>query len=349
MPSKPRCEVFVPDEVGVYHCWNRLVQRRRLFGFDPLTSKDYTYRKNWVHERFKQLAGAMAIDVLDFAILDNHLHVVLRNRPDIVSTWSDEEVACRWWTVCPLRKNDDGSIPDPKPCEIALLVQNADAYRRRLSDISWMMRLACQPIARRANQEDGVDGRFFAKRFDCERLKTSADVLACSVYVDLNLIRAGMATTPEESEFTSAFDRVRARWQQIQKELGTSFSLPSEEEADAWLAPIFLDERAGAYTQTRACDSECEAGARSSPICNAIGAPRISNKGFLPMTRDQYLALLDTLGRIVRTGKRGFIPRDLPPILARLKLDVGRWLDSILDAFGSDPMAAAGAPVTAFG
>ena len=49
--------------------------------------------------------------------------------------------------------------------------------------------------------------------------------------------------------------------------------------------------------------------------CNPIGAARISNEGFLPMTRDQYLALLDTLGRVVRAGKRGFIPADLPPIL----------------------------------
>ena len=44
-------------------------------------------------------------------------------------------------------------------------------YRRRLSNISWMMRLACQRIAVRANKEDDVDGRFF-KRFDCQRLKT---------------------------------------------------------------------------------------------------------------------------------------------------------------------------------
>ena len=31
MPSKPRADVFDPDEVGAYHCWNRLVQRRHLF------------------------------------------------------------------------------------------------------------------------------------------------------------------------------------------------------------------------------------------------------------------------------------------------------------------------------
>ena len=349
MPGKPRSEVFIRGEVGVYHCWNRLVRRRRLFGYDPLTNMDYNYRKEWVRARFKQLAGTMAIDVLDYAILDNHLHVMLRNRPDIVNTWSDEEVVRRWWQVCPLRKNEDGSIPDPIPSEINLLMQKADEYRSRLSDISWMMRLACQPIARRANKEDDVDGRFFAKRFDCERLKTWADVLSCSIYVDLNVIRAGIAETPEESEFTSAFDRIRARWQRTQDEMETRIPLPSEDEADAWLAPIFLDERAVAYTGTTTDGSECDTSARSSACCNPIRAPRISNKGFLPMTLDQYLSLLDSLGRMVRKGKRGVIPQDLAPILERLKLDAQRWLDSILDTFGNDRIPAGEVPLTAFG
>ena len=347
MPNKPRSEVFDPNEVGVYHCWNRLVRKWRLFGHDPLTNKDYSYRKNWVRERFQQLAGAMAIDILDYAILDNHLHVVLRNRPDIVSTWSDEEVARRWWFVCRMRRNEDGSIPDPKPCEIKLLLQKADQYRSRLSDISWMMRLACQPIARRANQEDEVDGRFFAKRFDCKRLETCADVLSCSVYVDLNLIRAGIAETPEESEFTSAFDRIRARWQRIQEEMGTAVSLPSGEQADAWLAPVFLDERAEAYSPTPGSQSDTTE--PTSPSCNPARAPRISNKGFLPMTRDQYLSLLDVLGRLVRNGKRGVIPSDLAPILERLNVDPRSWLDSLLDFFRSDPSSTRETPVTASG
>ena len=236
MPAKPRSEIFYPHHVGVYHCWNRLVQRRFLFGFDTLTGKDHSHRKAWVRDRFQELAGAMAIDVLDYAILDNHLHVVLRNRPDIVAAWSDEEVARRWWFVCPLRRNTDGSAAEPKPCEIGLFMADVDEYRTRLSDISWMMRLACQPIARRANQEDDVDGRFFAQRFDCTKLETCADVLACSIYVDLNLIHAGLANTPEESQFTSAYDRIRARWQNVQDEMATSVCLPSSAALDAWMA-----------------------------------------------------------------------------------------------------------------
>ncbi len=206
----------------------------------------------------------------------NHLHIALCNRPYIVSTWSDEDVARRWWFVCPDRKNPDGSVPEPKPCEIGLLLQDVGEYRRRLSDISWMLRLAWQTIARRANRDDDVDGRFFAKRFDCARLETWADVLACSIYVDLNWINAGMAETPEQSQFTSAFDRIRAHWQGVQDELGTSVCLP-QEEADDWLAPIFLDERAEAYVGPETTSS-ANNGGEWSPFCNPIGAARISNR-----------------------------------------------------------------------
>ena len=64
MPARPRSEVFEPDEIGVYHCWNRLV-RRHLFGWDTLRGKNFSYRKDWVRDRLRQLAGAMAIDALD--------------------------------------------------------------------------------------------------------------------------------------------------------------------------------------------------------------------------------------------------------------------------------------------
>ena len=359
MPAKPRSETFDPDTVGVYHCYNQLVQKRFLFGFDSFTRKDYSYRKEWVRDRFKQLAGAMAIDVLDYAVLDNHLHVVLRNRPDLVSQWSDEEVARRWWFVCPDRKNDDGSVPEPKPCEINLNLQKVDEYRSRLSDISWMMRLACQPIGRRANKEDDMKGRFFAQRFGCKRLETWADVLACSLYNDLNVVRAGLAPTPEKSEFTSAFDRIRGRWQRAQKELGTAADLPMEEEADAWLAPIFLDERAEAYTSPTSTNTPIDTAASSAsasdePVLSAqgsnpCGAARISNKGFLPMTRDEYLSLLDVVGRMVREGKRGAIPSDLAPILERLEFDLPNWLDSFLAPFQSNAASSGGVMTAPFG
>ena len=49
-----------------------------------------------------------------------------------------------------------------------------------------------------------------------------------------------------------------------------------------------------------------------------------------PLTLDDYLTLVDSTGRIIRSGKSGVIPTELAPILARLDLDVERWLDCML-------------------
>ncbi len=47
------------------------------------------------------LAAVFGIDVLSYAVMSNHLHVILRVRPDIVKLWSDEEVATRWLRLFP--------------------------------------------------------------------------------------------------------------------------------------------------------------------------------------------------------------------------------------------------------
>ncbi|HEX5446082.1 MAG TPA: hypothetical protein VFW87_19805, partial [Pirellulales bacterium] len=83
--------------------------------------------------------------------------------------------------------------------------------RRRLSSLSWFMAALCEPIARRANHEDRVTGRFWEGRFKSQAVLDESAALACSMYIDLNLIRAGLADTPETSPFTAAYERIAAR------------------------------------------------------------------------------------------------------------------------------------------
>ena len=45
------------------------------------------------------------MEVIGFSVMSNHLHVILRTRPDVVKTWYDDEVARRWWKLFPQRRN----------------------------------------------------------------------------------------------------------------------------------------------------------------------------------------------------------------------------------------------------
>jgi hypothetical protein len=68
---------------------------------------------------------------------------------------------------------------------------------------------------------------------------------------------------------------------------------------------------------------------------------RASNRGFLEMTLDEYLGLLDWSGRQLRPGKRGTIPEDQPPILTRLAISASSWLKCVGE-FGHRYRTAAG-------
>lgn len=313
MPAQPRNEIVDPLIVGVYHCWSRCVRRAFLCGQDPLTGKDYEHRRQWICDFERQLASLFGIEVGFHAEMSNHLHLVLRNRPDIVETWSDEEVVRRWLTITKLVKSLDGLPKEISWGEIAIEMANPDRVaeiRVKLSHPSAFMGSLCEHIGRRCNRADRVTGKFWEDRYKCSRLENEASILVCGIYVDLNQIRAGEAETPEESRHTSAYDRIVAR--QARQQAGDD--VPDHPLADDWLCELTLAREATVDARDGACSSTPR---------------RASDKGLLSVTLDEYLQLLDATGRIVKSGKSGAIPAELTPILERLRIKTSLWTDAV--------------------
>ena len=209
---------------GFYHCTTRCVRRAFLCGDDTYSGVNFDHRREWIENRLVRLGDIFAADLYAYAVLSNHYHVVLFMDVERANAWRDKEVAQRWLTLCPPRMavNANPESPEQADCfasfvdELMADEKKIALYRQRLSDLSWLMRFLNEYIARKANQEDQVKGRFWEGRFKTQALLDEGAVLACMAYVDLNPIRAGIAKTPEESEFTSV--KVRLKSEHIQSD-----------------------------------------------------------------------------------------------------------------------------------
>ena len=147
MPTYARGQIVLEDQVGVYHCIARCVRRAFICGVDPYTGQDFSYRKNWILDRMRGLAGLFAIEVCGYSVMSYHLHLVLRNRPDIAEQWSDDEIALRWRRVFPPRDDATGEPVEPTEHDLAMLTANPERLlelRKRLSNLSWFMRCLCE-------------------------------------------------------------------------------------------------------------------------------------------------------------------------------------------------------------
>jgi putative transposase len=336
----PRSKYVNEEQEGVYHCFNRCVRRAFLCGFDALTGRDFSHRKALFVDRLRHLAAIFAIEVCAYAVLENHYHLVLRTRPDIVALWSDREVALRWLTLFPQHRDKSGAPTPPLEEEICALADRSERIaqlRRRLSSLSWFNGRLNEFIARAANKEDQVKGRFWESRFKCQALLDEAATAACMVYVDLNPIRAGLAATPEESDFTSIQERVRV-WH---KESTSTASVPEDEAKDMQAASISVD---ALTSETTAEISELTHPVDAAPLSAAWLCPIQSDsrrRGILLMTAVEYFDLVDKSGRMTRSDKRGTVDADLAPILLRIGANPEAWLDTV-SRFGSQFRLAAG-------
>jgi hypothetical protein len=201
------------------------------------------------------------------------------------------------------------------------------------------MKALSEPIARFANKQEKCTGGFWEGRFKAQRLLDEAALLACCMYVDLNPVRAAMAESPETSTFTAAYDRIKATqgktiessavpMQTINREDAAKILKSSTPEElaerrkaakarrgpriarDGWLAPLELNSRI------------------TGPAVNKDGV-RASDKGFLNMRLDDYIALLYWTGRQGRDDKKGKIGADYAPFLAKLGIAEGMWCDLV--------------------
>ena len=69
MARRNRAEVVVADEIGVYHCVQRVVRRAFLCGVDARSGKSYDHRRAWIRDRLESLARLFGVEIAAFAVM----------------------------------------------------------------------------------------------------------------------------------------------------------------------------------------------------------------------------------------------------------------------------------------
>ena len=262
---KPRSQQISLLDTPNYHICSRTVRKAFLCGVDKETGVSFEHRRTWIEKRIFQLSQVFAIDICAHAIMHNHLHLVLHVDSEQVKNWSTSDVLERWHTLFKgtfLTQKYQNKQPLDK-FQLAMVEDTADIYKKRLMDISWFMRSLNEPIARQANREDKCTGHFWEGRFKSQALLDEGALLSCMAYVDLNPVRADIAITPEQSNFTSIQLRIKSAIkgdqpkalmafvgnEQKEKTTGIRFSLKDYLTLVDETGRIIRDDKRGAISQ----------------------------------------------------------------------------------------------------
>ena len=319
--AMPRSSQVSIVDTPWYHVVNRCVRRAFLCGVDSYTGVSYEHRRQWIEDRVMQLSSVFCIDVAAFAIMNNHYHLVLHVDKAKAMSLSDDEVLLKWTEMfsstilvrqyLELREKGD-IVPDYLRLSVA---ETSDVYRSRLFDISWFMRVLNESIARMANKEDEVKGRFWEGRFKSQAIMDESALITVMAYVDLNPVRATIAEDLASSDFTSIQRRLEGRYEKIQ-------AVVVDENYDH---NVKIDD--DLKENDKAMNQFLER-LKGLPFSRLMPFYSAGSSLSVPFEYNDYIEFVDYMGRAVHPNKSGFIRGDIPSIVDKLNID-----NSVVEAF----------------
>lgn len=176
---------------GVYHCVSRIVGGQLLLG---------DLEKEKLTEILLRVATFCGVEVITYCMMSNHFHVLVRVPPP--GELADQDLLERLadfygrhgvlWTLAREALEKRGRID-------ADLRQQVLA---RLGDVSVFMKEFKQRFSRWYNRRHGRFGTLWAERFTSVLVEDSSQALrTVAAYIDLNPVRAGLASDPKDYRF----------------------------------------------------------------------------------------------------------------------------------------------------
>jgi putative transposase len=176
MPRTPR--MIVGDETAVYH----VMSRTALEGF-PLGEIE----KDFMLDLIRRYSTLYFVEILGFCLMGNHFHILVRMFPE--GQFSDEDIRNRIE-----RFRGDGRVVGDGQMPY---------FRAKFSNLSEFVREIKVGFARYFNKRHGRRGYFSGDRFKSVIVEKGETLINCLAYIDLNPLRAGIVSRPEDYRWNS--------------------------------------------------------------------------------------------------------------------------------------------------
>jgi putative transposase len=177
-----------------YHCMSRVIDRRMLLNAEE---------KERFRKLMRRVAAFAGIEILTYALLDNHFHILLQVPEK--RQLSDNEVLQR---VSRLYGRVRASNVALELKALRESEQDAEAerllysYTHRMYDLSEYMKMLMQRFTQSYNRRHDRRGTLWEDRFKSILIEGKADALATmSAYIDLNPVRAGLKADPKHYRY----------------------------------------------------------------------------------------------------------------------------------------------------
>ena len=201
----PRFKIATHVSAAIYHCMSRTVNGERLFHD---TAKEVLRKQIW------QIADFCGVQVLTYAIMDNHFHVLVRVPKKSIP--DDRELLRRFYVLYPKQN----AYQTFRIETIAEQLKNGDPaanpWRKQqlalLGDVSQFMKLLKQRFSIWFNRNHDRFGPLWCDRFKSVLVEGRGNVtLTMSAYIDLNPVRAGLVDDPKDYRFCGYSEAVGGR------------------------------------------------------------------------------------------------------------------------------------------
>ncbi len=234
------------DRDGHYHCMSRVVNNHFLFK-DPITKEAFV-------ALLKKTTAFSGVQLLNYAIMDNHYHVFIKVPKRPKKEMSDKELFQKIETFygkkhpttlrarMVLLAEIDESDPDTKEQALWEKEELRNSYFQRMYDLSECMKTFNQHTAKWCEKHLDWVGAVWRDRFKSTLVQNDPYLkMLVSAYIDLNAVRANMVTDPKEYKYCGYTEALLGD-EQMQKNLQEIFGKESWKECQEEYR-VFLAQR----------------------------------------------------------------------------------------------------------